>query len=62
MQIIFNVSTIRLRFTYFKIFVCFLAVLGLCCGMWYPVPWPGTEPGLPTLAAWSQPLDHQGRP
>ena len=29
---------------------------------WDPVPWPGTQPGLCTGNAESEPLDHQGSP
>ena len=34
-----------------------LAVLGLSCGMWDLVPWPGIEPGPPALTA--QSLSHR---
>ena len=34
-------------------FNIYLAVSGLSCGMWDVVPWPGIEPGLPALGAWS---------
>ena len=31
----------------------YLVMLGLSCGMWYLVPWPGSKPGPPALGAWS---------
>ena len=37
---------------FFKIFI-YLAVLGLSCGLWDLVPWPGIKPGPPTSWAWS---------
>ena len=42
------------------IFSCGVGTLS--CVMWDPVPRPVIEPGPPVLAAWSQPLDHQGSP
>ena len=37
-------------FFFFLIFI-YLAVLGLSCGMWDPVPWSGVEPRPPALGA-----------
>ena len=48
--------TIDLKFYLF----IYLTALGLSRGMWGLVPWPGIEPRLPALGAWS--LDHQGNP
>ena len=40
-----------------KVFIfIYLAVLGLSCGMWEPVPWPGIKPRPLALAVWS--LNH----
>ena len=33
--------------------VAYLAVPGLCCGMWDQVPLPGIEPRPPALGVWS---------
>ena len=30
----------------------YLVALGLSCGMWALVPWPGIEPGPPALGVW----------
>ena len=39
---------------FFLIFMfIYLAALGLSCGMWDLVPWPGIELGRPALGAWS---------
>ena len=35
------------------LFIYDLAALGLSCGTWDLVPWPGTEPLPPSLGAWS---------
>ena len=37
---------------FFLIFI-YLAALGLSCGMWDLVPWPGIEPGPTVLGEWS---------
>ena len=42
--------TIFLLSFFFLIFI-YLAVLGLSCGMWDPVPWSGVEPRPPALGA-----------
>ena len=39
------------------LFFTYLAMLGLSCGMWDLVPWPGIEPESPALGAWS--LSHR---
>ena len=33
--------------------IIYLVMLGLSCGMWDIVPWPGIKPGPPALGAWS---------
>ena len=43
-----KLSTLR----FLKISI-YLSALGLSCGMWDLVPWPGIEPGPPALGAWS---------
>ena len=42
-------------FLSFLIYILFiyLAALGLSCGMWDLVPWPGVEPRPPALGVWS---------
>ena len=43
---------------FFKInYFIYLAVLGLSCGMWDLVPWPGIKPEPPALGVWS--LSHR---
>ena len=50
-------STLSTWTFHFILFIFFyLAVPGLICGMWDLVPWPGIEPGYPTLGVWS--LNH----
>ena len=47
------------KFSFWKCFsflflkCIYLALLGLTCDMWYLVPWPGIEPGIPGLGVWS---------
>ena len=47
----------NVSFLYLKELVIYLAVLGLSCGIWDLVPWPGIKPGCPTLGVWS--LNHR---
>ena len=47
----------NLQSKFSKIFIIYLAMLGLSCGMWDLVPWPGIEPESPALGAWS--LSHR---
>ena len=53
----FNLSLHQgLFFLFFKcsfVYLIYLSALGLSCGMWDLVPWPGIELGRPALGAWS---------
>ena len=40
-------------FFFVKFLFNYLAALGLSCGMWDQVPWPGIKPRAPALGAWS---------
>ena len=45
------------------IYLFYLTLLDLSCGIWHVAPWPGIELRNPcTGSAESQPLDHQGSP
>ena len=49
-----ELATFFLRLHFLKIFIfIYLTVLGLSCGMWDLVLWPGIELGPPALRAWS---------
>ena len=48
-----DMTCTQYRDWYLFLFFWNLAMLGICCGMWDLVPWPGIKPGSPALGAQS---------